>query len=610
MATGRRPDIVVGIDIGQTCSGVAYSIGPDWSDPRTLNRWPGAHGTVREDKVATRVGYSKASGDLATWGFLSVFDDEATVVHDFFKLTLDADYEDDRGFSCQDARKWYCDYLRCLHREIEAFFDAAVPNWRALHVEYSFSTPTTWRNPAMIDSMQRLMESAGFACRGQSVRMALTEAEAAAIEASTTKYNMGDIFLICDAGGGTTDVNLLRVKSTDRKIELEPLDQVEGVAVGSTLIDFMMAQHIVQRLESISEHLDGDPYVLAEAMVNGRFQTIKQSFPMPLVDQFWLPVEGLAGAQSFPELGIKGSKMVIDRSVLTEIFDIQIERIFALMDGRLLTLQEEFPAEKVSYIILSGGLGSSPYLFEQIQRRYEMNVGFRSSNTASIRTMKVLQPQLAVVRGLVKERTQQLGVDSSRGQEVFTTRRCRNSYGVLVRHPYNEAEHKGLPTVTNANNKRPYVVDIVEWFIKQGQEVSVSEGVHRQYTSTLADGEQLQPRQARIVMSTLPPNRLPRRLPDGGCQEVAKVNFTLTQNEMRLKNRQVWKLKKKYWLAEFIFAVKLGPADLRFEILGKDGVLTTGQNSLQAEFMDPLEHKSAKTPLRPEFVAVYAPTRQ
>lgn len=68
-----------------------------------------------------------------------------------------------------------------------------------MNVEYSFSTPTTWTNPAMIASLEKLIKKAGFAGTvNQTVRIALTEAEAAAIEASTTQYRKGDIFLICD----------------------------------------------------------------------------------------------------------------------------------------------------------------------------------------------------------------------------------------------------------------------------------------------------------------------------------------------------------------------------------------------------------------------------
>lgn len=158
------------------------------------------------------------------------------------------------------------------------------------------------------------------------------------------------------------------------------------------MIDFQMTQHIVERLQLIKEHLDGDIYCLAEEMLTGRFQTVKHSFPNPVVDRFLLDVKGLAGTHDFPEAGIEGSKMAIDRRVLTDIFDQQLEQIFGLIDNRFLALAVEHPNEQVSYVILSGGLGSSPYLYEKIKERYELNKGFKSRNTAMIRIMSVLEP--------------------------------------------------------------------------------------------------------------------------------------------------------------------------------------------------------------------------
>lgn len=184
------------------------------------------------------------------------------------------------------------------------------------------------------------------------------------------------------------------MKSIEKSIELEPLDHVEGVSVGSTLIDYQMTEHIVQRLRLIEAHLQGDLYCLAEEMLMGKFQTIKHSFPRPIVDQYWLEVKGLAGSCSFPEAGIVDSKMSIERETLETIFDRQIAQIFMMIDERLLGLQNEPQHShlQVSYIILSGGLGSSPYLYGQLKKRYEMNVGFSSNNTGSIRIMKVLEP--------------------------------------------------------------------------------------------------------------------------------------------------------------------------------------------------------------------------
>jgi hypothetical protein len=170
------------------------------------------------------------------------------------------------------------------------------------------------------------------------------------------------------------------------------LDHVEGVSVGSTLIDFKIAQHVSERLELIKEHLDGEIPILAEETLAGQFQTVKHSFPNPIVEQFSLDVKGLAGSHTFPEAGITNSRMVIERATLKDVFDQQLNRIFELIDGRLLGLESRSPNEQVSYVILSGGLGSSPYLYDEVKRRYEMNFGFRSNNTASIRVMRVLEP--------------------------------------------------------------------------------------------------------------------------------------------------------------------------------------------------------------------------
>lgn len=132
---------------------------------------------------------------------------------------------------------------------------------------------------------------------------------------------------------------------------------------------------------------------------------------------------------------------------------------------------------------------------------------------------------------------------------------------------------------------------VFSWFIKSGDEISVSEGISRLYTATLAEGEHKTPRQALILMSSLPNGKLPTLSTDDGCKEVVTVRYRLTGNDMKLKNRYLWKLKKKYWKAEFQFVVKIGPADLKFEILGKNGVLSTGHDDLKAEFMDPSDRK-------------------
>jgi hypothetical protein len=87
--------------------------------------------------------------------------------------------------------------------------------------------------------------------------------------------------------------------------------------------------------------------------------------------------------------------------------------------------------------------------------------------------------------------------------------------------------------------------------------------------------------------------KLPVLATDAGCREIVSVTYRLTGNDMKLKNRQFWKLKKKYWQAEFRFVVKIDPADLKFQILGKTGV------DLKAEFMDPFDARNKQRPRLP-----------
>lgn len=72
---------------------------------------------------------------------------------------------------------------------------------------------------------------------------------------------------------------------------------------------------------------------------------------------------------------------------------------------------------------------------------------------------------------------------------------------------------------------------------------------------------------------------------------------------MKLMNKQFWKCKKKYWRASFFFVVKLGPADLRFQIVGENGILSSDHDKLSIEFMEGSEGSSDKPPQR--FMARY-----
>lgn len=66
------------------------------------------------------------------------------------------------------------------------------------------------------------------------------------------------------------------------------------------------------------------------------------------------------------------------------------------------------------------------------------------------------------MKGLVRERTQQLGSSHSAAQQVFKTRRCRNSYGIIVSQPYDPLRHLGLPTYKKPDSEALWVPNTIE----------------------------------------------------------------------------------------------------------------------------------------------------
>lgn len=85
--------------------------------------------------------------------------------------------------------------------------------------------------------------------------------------------------LICDAGGGTTDLSVLRVTDTaGQALSLEQLDVVFGATIGSAAIDYDFETLVRKRLEQADRNspLGLSPEELAWEMMKSKdFQNTK-----------------------------------------------------------------------------------------------------------------------------------------------------------------------------------------------------------------------------------------------------------------------------------------------------------------------------------------------
>lgn len=593
---GWKPNIVIGIDFGMTQTAVSYSSAPEWPEPKCIQQWPGLpHHASLANKVPSQAGYD-ADQNLLDWGFHCVYTTQELSVEKEFKLYLDPDFPDTypSAPTHAEAKKFYVDYMSSLCKFIQVHFRQWYPNWHEQNVEYLFSIPTTWTSARLTARLEEWLEEAGFGgSNKRRIKIAQTEAEAAAVyTAKAQPFQKGDIIMVADAGGATTDINILELMEHSRnKTQLKALNKAEGINVGSTLIDQQIKHFIAQKLRGMN--VTGDDKELIwhaeDIMQDSDFEGIKCSFDgtnLSMSSSFAVPAEIL----SLSTRG-RGSRIMIPATHLKSIFDTQIDLICEKINQQKTELLRERPNSHIQYLVLSGGLGSSKYLQNRVRNRYT--------------NMQVLcspEPQLVVAKGLVMERVQKL----NKGAGIYTGKCSRTSYGVLIRLPYDEVKHRGERVTKDPLDRMLWAEDQIDWLIKEGQAVP-EDGLLIPYRLKVAKGEEDNSFNAQFVSSKTTARHLPGSLRTG--YDVSRVctvtaNFRVedfdTQGAgFKYKRAGFLSRSKDHYIAEFHLRVVVGSADLKFELIAKDG-LKFNQNTatIQVEWEEAEPGPSTTTNVR------------
>jgi hypothetical protein len=188
---------------------------------QSIRDWPGLPPDSVETKVPTKIAYPR-DGSEPRWGFSCDNEDEyheVADVREHFKIYLDQDAIDaahsrgvrDMPETVAEAMGLITDYLRQIHQHVKFSLESATGTWKDKRVEFVFSLPTTWNSLDITNNFNDAIRAAGFTAENpekHSARLELTEAEAAAVYmANNPPFALlnGDIVLICDAGGGTTE---------------------------------------------------------------------------------------------------------------------------------------------------------------------------------------------------------------------------------------------------------------------------------------------------------------------------------------------------------------------------------------------------------------------
>lgn len=112
-------------------------------------------------------------------------------------------------------------------------------------------------------------------------------------------------------------MNVLQLTSSrGEPTHLHPLSWVNGQTIGSVLIDIRFHNIVSDRLKKIRDYLPGEPDVIADKMMQGRFERFKCSYGTPAssaIPTIPLEVPGLRPGTHFPNVNIEDSTMRITR---------------------------------------------------------------------------------------------------------------------------------------------------------------------------------------------------------------------------------------------------------------------------------------------------------
>ncbi|KAK8867494.1 Hsp70 chaperone protein [Apiospora arundinis] len=584
----NRPDIIVAVDLGTTYTGVS------WARPQKNNAlqspiqvihdWPGV-ATRNEQKVHTALVYN-SDKSLSSWGPLCEDDDWAKERWEFFKIfldkpTLDAAHQvgiSQAPSSVREAQKLVSDFLRQVYSHVkytvELHTGISHVGWENLAVEFVFSAPTTWRSQQTINTFKEAVREAGFGVEGarHSATVELTESEAAAvgtIKGTTVNFRKGDVFLSIDAGGGTTDFALMRVVEEREPFPLlSQISQVDGIGIGASLIDQAFVSLINDRFSQFPDLVDILPQDCAERLVKSeRFRITKYKFGEHVYKSstYKLPLEGVPFDFTHEAARIESGKVVLDWEEVQSLFDPHIDKIIEKIHEQLEWLQSNKITRPISYMILSGGLGSSKYVRDRLQ---EYLVAKPHPYARNVKILQAMEPQLVVVKGLLLDRMQRL---DSGSLPVIVSRIARSSYGVVCKVKYDPNIHVNEDVVKDPFDGEKYAMGQIDWLIKKGDPVDTSKAITSTF-SRKVDAGAARCWDVNIYTSDSDADFLPRSIHHGAATLLCTVRSNLTNVDdseliVNRKPRRFFFIKgRKYHICSFDVHAIVAPADLRFEL--------------------------------------------
>lgn len=266
-------------------------------------------------------------------------------------------------------------YLRGLHEYLLEEINKAqvVAKSGTVSMHYSVTVPKSWSKPTH-GLILRCYVDAGIIpqIRASNV-VVISEAEAAAAYCrehcvETDSFEDGDLFMICDAGGRTTQVTVFRVDDSLGVRQFEYLSSSHAEDCGSTILDQKFKDFVLKRLSGLD--LDARPQrqKALESLLDG-FTEIKSLFDAGAKDEIKhlsVPMGlDIYELNPTPDWMDDDFMAISGQELCDKVFDPVIEWIVEL----ILEQAQQHP-RIFAGLFLVGGFGRNKYLFHKLKETF------------------------------------------------------------------------------------------------------------------------------------------------------------------------------------------------------------------------------------------------
>ena len=168
---------------------------------------------------------------------------------------LARDFQDHSNAALPDydhhPEKLVTDYLTAMRKHAEKVLAHKLPQSVVadIPIEYILTVPALWSDTAQAKT-RSCAEKAGMGS-GSSLHI-ISEPEAGAIYALDTMdphgIQIGDTFVVCDAGGGTVDLISYKVSALQPVLQIAEAAPGSGSSCGSSFLNRVFANHMKNKL--------------------------------------------------------------------------------------------------------------------------------------------------------------------------------------------------------------------------------------------------------------------------------------------------------------------------------------------------------------------------